>query len=121
MVTESSAVQPYKWGKFQGIVSFVFGCLLLAVGVFLASQEEAVRTMPLWMSRILLALTGMDLIRRRRSGVVLVYVLFVLTLLVPLTGQRSQYAKGYLFYALGLLFWGVPAISYYPKRWKELR
>ena len=121
MVTESSAVKPYKWGKFQGISSLVLGCLLLLAGGFLAWQRGATQTIVLWMSGILLAATGIGLVGKRRYAVVLVYVLFVLTLLAPLIGARPRYSEGYLFHALGLIFWGLPALFYYPKRWNNLR
>ena len=121
MVNESSVFQNYRWGKFQGVASLVLGCLLLFAGGLLAWRDEAAKTIALWLSGILLCATGIGLVRKRRYGVVLVYLLFVFTLLVPLAGEKPRYREGYLFHALGLIFWGLPAIFYYPKRWKQLR
>jgi hypothetical protein len=111
----------YKWGKFQGIVCLILGAFLLLAGGFQASQGKPVETIIPCFGGLFFCATGVGLLGKRRFGVVLVCVMFVMTLLIPLTGHKPQHSEGYLFHAAGLLFWGLPALFYYRKRWKALR
>jgi hypothetical protein len=112
----------YRWGKFQGIACLLLGCSLLFAGGYLAWEEGAAeKTLTAWIGGVVFCATGIGLTAKKRYGVVLVCVLFATTLLLPLTGHKPKYAEGYLFHALGVIFWGLPALFYYPKRWKTLR
>lgn len=111
----------YKWGKFQGAVCGVLGCSLLLASGFEISQQKEVQALTALVGGLLFCATGVGLLRKRRYGVVLVCVMFGMTLVVPLTGHRPPHPEGYLVHAVGVLFWGLPALFYYPKRWKALR
>jgi hypothetical protein len=110
----------YKWGRFQGIVCLILGCSMLFAGGYISWKQSGADTLTAWMGGLLFSATGIGLIAKKRYGVVLVCVLFAMTLLLPLTGHKPKYSEGYLFHAVGLIFWGFPALFYYPKRWKDL-
>jgi hypothetical protein len=107
----------YKWGKFQGTVCLVLGCAILLAAGYLAWAAGIKRVGLAWLGGSILCATGIGLVTKRRFGVVLACVMFVATLLSPIAGTRRRY----FFTAIGLGFWGVPALVYYPKRWKSLR
>jgi hypothetical protein len=114
-------VVDYRWGKFQAMVCLILGCILLFAGGLQPWRGEPAPTLTAWIGGLFLCATGVGLLAKRRFGVVLVCVMSGMTLLIPLAGHRPQHSEGYLFHAAGLLFWGLPALFYYPKRWKALR
>jgi hypothetical protein len=111
----------YKWGKFQGVICLLIGCFLLYAAGFRASEIESVQILAVWLGALLFCATGIGLLAKTRFGVVLVWVMLATALLLPLTGHKPRYPEGYLFHAAGVLFWGLPALFYYPKRWKGFR
>jgi uncharacterized membrane protein YiaA len=105
----------YRWGKVQAWVSLVVGAVIFLTGPFAADFSMSVARCVVGVL-FLCAFAG--LLHKHRYGFVLVYViagLVLLTWLAPLlTGNMN--VSGTLG---GLLFWVVPAVFYYPKRYRE--
>ena len=103
----------YRWGKFQAWSSLVVGvCLLLAAAFFdvgsgktLAFAFFLTGSLHVWLWR--------GLLRKKRYGFVLYYVL--IALIVHSILWLKPHPEVYVF----TLWWLVPGIFYYPKRRRE--
>lgn len=100
----------YLWGKFQG-----WGAVLFAVAQFVLVPFP----LSLLVGLLVLSL-GVGLLRKRRYGFVLVYVVAGVSLvagLVRLTIEPTGDAVSQ--FVIAMCFWGIPAAFYYPKRYRE--
>ena len=130
----------YKWGRFQGWVLVTVGSLYGGLSIFSivhTFRSEGTAVPHFWHTAIgllsappvrfvsasLLVATGVGLLKKRRYGLKLMYSCCILLLsdwlLQFLAG--SKYVKGYVVDFTDLAFWCIPAIFYYPRRWKEFR
>ncbi len=106
-------ISTYRWGKTQGWLSILLGIFNFAMvpnaAMLIASGVSII--------------TGIGLIRRRRYGVVLVYVSLTLVVL-EIAAAFAMGVPNRDFYpaiTVALAFWGIPAIFYYPQRWRKLK
>jgi len=97
----------YRWGRFQGWTMIVVG-----LPFFLASPFMRSGTMLILGTWHLVA--GAGLVSRKKYAVVL---LFIETILATAVAFREPTFPGWAV----ILFCGIPAALYYPKRWNELR
>ncbi len=109
-----SVQRGYRWGKFQAWLSLAIG-----VGVYAITPW-----LPGFPVRLVLYLCGAmffclfaGLLHKRRYGFVLLYVVATLTLLGVL--QSPHGIDQYISIATGIALWVIPAVFYYPKRYKE--
>jgi TPR repeat protein len=128
--TESVSVTQvygYQWGKFQGWATLI--CGLFAILVLIGKGDILGAALG-----SLSAVAGYGLIRKERWGFVLYFIgagtAAVIALLVDLLAilplfSRSESAssvigEAFVVSTVNGLWWIIPAIFYYPKRWKEL-
>ena len=113
--SEAAASAPpgraYRWGKFQGWCALSLGVVLVVLGAIFAPGNLLAGL--LWLS------TGIGIVQRRKYGFVLLYVIIALLLFEGLRKPPTPWASA--LYAVFLIFWGVPAALYYPRRWAEFR
>jgi hypothetical protein len=122
----------YKWGRFQGWALVAVGSLYATLAVF--STEYAFRskrtamTIGFLTAASLPVATGVGLLKKRRYGLVLMYGSILLFPVSFLGGSKHLRLSAPPYQALPLVleimnlaFWCIPAIFYYPKRWKEFR
>jgi hypothetical protein len=121
--TLSPQTRGYRWGKFQGWVILVIGALDLLDGHPILLGNIYGR-----LGCILLVITGIGLINRAKEGLVLFFICngallagFLWTFRLSLLSFDFGSMSGAPLALLGLLlaWWLIPAIFYYPKRWKE--
>ncbi|MGO9317421.1 MAG: hypothetical protein ACLPXT_14775 [Terracidiphilus sp.] len=104
----------YRWGKFQGWTMFVVGLLDCIPIHGLTTAEGLI----IWLGQLTAGVTtaflGVGLLRKRRFGLILIYVSIVL---VGLGIIRSVVSP---LWGVSIILWFlVPAIFYYPKRHEE--
>jgi hypothetical protein len=109
-------LRPYRWGKFQGWFSVLIGTGFLLAGIWLHN----IKALRLVLVGLFAVCLGIGIIARRKYGVVLLYVYFVFVLLERYL-PHSDDALFPFVHISELLFWGIPAAFYYPKRWREFR
>jgi hypothetical protein len=107
-MVEASA-QGYRWGRFQGWATLGLGVLLYLIAPFNHSGE--MRAI-LYVSGAFNIFAGVGLLRKKRYGFVLIYLLVAHTALVALISMGG--VQWGLF-----LWWAIPASWYYPKRYKD--
>lgn len=127
----TTQVLPYRWGRFQGIVSFAVGIFVVLFAIFIVATGEKLEGQMLSLTVLspLFIVSGYAFFRRRKFAVAITYVwmgLVVLLFLVTLLGsladshytsaQRVADIAAYSFKtAVGLLFW-VACNKYYRRR-----
>lgn len=113
----------YRWGKFQGWVILVFGVLGLLDGhpILLGNMYGR-------FGASLLIFTGVALIKQAKAGMVLIFICngvllagFLWTFRFSISSFDFKLVSWVPLVLLGLLlaWWLIPAIFYYPKRWKD--
>jgi len=106
--------RPYRWGQFQGwCVAFV-GLVMIVGGLWVHDTHG----MMLALFGFFSLLTGVGLIGKKKYAVVFLYIICVIVLLSRLF-PHSDDPLYPIVHFLEILFWCVPAIFYYPKRWIE--
>jgi hypothetical protein len=106
----------YRWGKFQAWVSLVVGAVIFLTGPFAADFSMGLARC---IVGVLFLCVFAGLLHKHRYGFVLVYVTTGAVLLawfMPLLTGGNVNVSGSVG---GLLFWGIPAAFYYPKRYRE--
>jgi hypothetical protein len=122
----------YKWGRFQGWALVAVGSLYATLAVFSTvyafRSEGTAMTIGFLTAASLLVVTGVGLLKKRRYGLVLMYGSILLYPVSFLGGSKHLRLSAPPYQALPLVleimnlaFWCIPAIFYYPKRWKEFR
>jgi hypothetical protein len=106
----------YRWGKFQAWLSLAIGLALFVAGFAPWIPAFAVRLM-LYFCGALFFFLGAGLLHKRRYGFVLLYVIAVLTLLGVL--QSPAGTERHVTIITGIGLWVIPAVLYYPKRYRE--
>lgn len=106
------AVRGYRWGKLQGWATFALGVSFVLTALW-------AKHIPGVLAGIVVVLTGLGLVKRRKYAVVLLWLQSVLVVLAGFSKPPSATAAALHLFLLG--FWVVPAVLYYPKRWKEFR
>lgn len=116
---DSITKQPYRWGKFQG------WCLTIATPIWAVGSLIAADTPEEHDSAILLAIAcalvvpmGIGIIRRRRFGLILVYVTLALTCIFIVIAFARGGLDAARDAAIGGPFW-VACTIYYHKRREE--
>jgi hypothetical protein len=101
----------YRWGKFQGWTTAVIG-LLTWIPLF--RIHFGVKWLAEFIVSIVLIFLGLGLVQKRRFALVLLYIhlpIFILAFVfLSLPAPEVVFAVCWYF---------IPAIFYYPKRWKE--
>ena len=108
---ESPSVAPrrYRWGKFQGVVLVLLGLAGFLGGSLGGHYDWAVICLELS-----LIAAGIGLLWKRKFG------FFVLAYLsCSCIYHLISYGSHFEAVSILLIFFAVPAIFYYPKRWKE--
>jgi len=106
----------YRWGYFQGWFSLVFGALLALTEPHVAPYRGSGSSVHLALYTVAISqlILGFGLIRRKRYGLVLFYILAVLS--ASTVWIKPVPLAIYIFIAC---FWLIPAGFYYPKRWRD--
>jgi hypothetical protein len=112
-VTELPPTKRYRWGKFQGAASLVIGVGCLLIGPF---GGRLPNRLALYSVGGMMLFIGVGLLQKRHFGFILFVLMgaFVTVGCLVETGHPEAYAM-----IVG--WWIIPAIFYYPKRWKEMR
>ena len=112
----------YRWGKFQGWANLVYGVVLL-IYAFLSSSGYSWSNPGRYAGDVYIIYLGYGLIKKYRYGLILFYLGIPLDLLVVAFvfhfGLLSFNFASLIGVALFLACSVIPAIFYYPKRWKE--
>jgi len=112
----------YRWGKFQGWTTLVYGIVLL-VGALLSSGGDSWSNAGLYAGVVYTICLGYGLIKKYNYGLILFYAGIPLdilaTALVFYFGLLSFNFASVIAVALVLAWSVIPAIFYYPKRRKE--
>lgn len=112
----------YRWGKFQGWVLLLFGLLGVLV-------RHSFFLLNLWgiFGAVVQTAAGFGLIQRARYGIICFYLGCALLTVGSYTFLTMLVFRGIpiesfsiVYCALAWSWWGIPAIFYYPKRWKEM-
>jgi hypothetical protein len=104
----------YRWGKFQGWTMVVVGLLNCIPINGLTTTEGLIIWLGLLTAGVTTAFLGIGLLRKRRYGLILMYVSIVI---IALGIVRSVVS---LVWGLSVILWFlIPAIFYYPKRHEE--
>ena len=118
---DATPARSYRWGKFQGWVTLVMG-IFFAVstwhfGAFLIDFEPSnppLVRMILYMLAFLWVILGVGLLTKDRLGFVFYYFLAAISVVAVLS--TGSHIASYIFTAC---WWVIPAIFYYPKRWRD--
>lgn len=105
----------YRWGRFQGWSALGLGLVVFLIALFVNS---GVSRFQLYVASWVLMVTGVGLLRKTRTGFVLLYVLAGLAVSRAVTNSRpsiDELVTQWIF----CCFWAIPALWYYPKRYKE--
>ena len=110
---------PYKWGKFQGWLQVVCGPLILVLGAFLVLDGGTDAGQGLWLffAGALEFPTGLGILKRKRFGLILVYV--GLGLAVLMTGLSFVVGTAAVGQAAGNLLVSALTSYYFYKRRHE--
>jgi len=127
---------PYRWGRFQGIVSFAIGVFVVIFAVVILATGEKLegQMFSLTVLSPLFIVSGYAFFRRKRFAVTMTYVwmgMAVLLLLIGVLGalanaqftgtQRAADITASVFQtAIALLFWGA-CCKYYRRRRLEFK
>jgi hypothetical protein len=119
-------IRSYRWGKFQGWFQLIAGCIAFLI------NGAKVNVLGLIVAALSMY-CGYGLIKRYRYGAILFFVGAGIAGLVAIGvdafasihvfidpesgGQRLGVGLAYTI--IVALWWLIPAIFYYPKRWKE--
>lgn len=106
----------YRWGRFQGWSSLAVGVLVYLITPFTSGP---VGKFDLYLTGALHIITGIGLLGKKRYGFVLLYVLAVRTALPALLGGPHHAVPDILIQWTLFLWWALPALWYYPKRYRE--
>jgi hypothetical protein len=106
----------YRWGRFQGWSALVFGVLVYLITPFTSGP---VGKFDLYLTGALHIITGIGLLGKKRYGFVLLYVLAARTALAALVGGPHHAVPDILIQWTLFLWWALPALWYYPKRYRE--
>lgn len=104
----------YRWGKFQGWTMIVVGLLNCIPINGLTTTEGLIIWLGLLTAGVTTVFLGIGLLRKRRYGLILMYVSIVI---IALGIVRSVVS---LVWGLSVILWFlIPALFYYPKRRSE--
>jgi hypothetical protein len=110
--------KPYRWGKIQGIVTLLYGLSILIPG--LTAGNRVVGGLG-----VMCIVGGFGLFTKRKYGVALLYATLALFLLigtVAVLGHMLPRSPSFCAMASAFfLYWFIPALFYYPKRWYDFR
>jgi hypothetical protein len=110
-----AAERGYRWGRFQGWATVALG---VAEYLFAFWPSDGSVRFILYATGALHMVVGAGLLGKKRYGFVLLYLLAAISTLHGLTGGPS-----YLFDVIVkwsyAFWWTIPALFYYPKRYRE--
>jgi len=110
-----SSQRGYRWGRFHGWSAFILGVLLLMEGF----QNSGLLRWILCLSAAVYIIAGTGIYGKKRYGFVLLYVLVARSLLQFFLMGSARDRSDYLIPCLLFAWWSIPAIFYYPKRYRE--
>jgi hypothetical protein len=108
---QSAPVKPYRWGKIQGWMNILCGFWLLLSSPI---HGEAPFRIDSYIAAFALILLGIGLISKRRYGL---YLFGLQGMAMALGVYWSGWSS--VFIATFVTLWMIPAVFYYPKRWKD--
>ena len=127
-VQANTTLQPYRWGTFQAWMTLLTASLVIVA----AYNYSPWRRIAAYLAVIGLSFMWYGLLHKRTYGLVLFYFWTVVS------GGRLAWSVGYtltsrhlsliellkvplIHYEILILigWWIIPAVLYYPKRWKE--
>ena len=109
-----AASRPYKWGSFQGWASVAIGLSIFLPAPFV-SVALPIR-LAMYATGVINIFMGLCLVGRKRLGFIL---LCALSLLVTVALMTSHPHVEMYFIVIG--WYIIPAVFYYPKRWRWMR
>jgi hypothetical protein len=115
--SEVASAQPYRWGKFQGWC-LAAGMPLLALGVLATAstpEDQNVGIGALVMCALAVPM-GVGILKKKRYGLILVYVSLGLICLSILVSFAKGGAEGALSAATGASIWVYSTIYYHKRR-----
>jgi hypothetical protein len=102
----------YRWGKFQGWATFAIGLLTWAPAIWSFPGWDK------WIGEIAVGVTlmplGLGLVHKQRFALVLLYAMLPIFILAFIFLKLPPFEV-----AFAVCWYFIPAIFYYPKRWKE--
>jgi hypothetical protein len=102
----------YRWGKFQGWATFAIGLITWAPAIWsFPGLVEWIIEIAVGSTMMLL---GIGLIQKRRFALVLLYAQLPIFILAFVFLKLPSFEV-----AFAVCWYFIPAIFYYPKRWKE--
>jgi hypothetical protein len=102
----------YRWGKFHGWTFIIVGIPFALSGPF---HSDPGKRFASYLCGVILPLMGAALISKRRAGL----ILFFLWTVIGFGGFVALGAPHPEAWLLLVAWWIIPAIFYYPKRWRE--
>lgn len=105
----------YRLGRFQGWSALALGLIVYLIALF---AHSGVSRFQLYVAGGVLMVAGVGLLRKTRTGFVLLYVLAGLATVRAVTNSRpsiDDFVTQWAFFC----WWAIPALLYYPKRYKE--
>jgi hypothetical protein len=103
----------YRWGKFQGWVTFILGVVVWIPTVFGSPNGLIQWVITLLVSAVMIFM-GLGLIQKKRIGLILLYLNLPVIALGFVFAHLPRVETAFL-----VLWYILPAVFYYPKRLKE--
>ena len=106
----------YRWGRFHGWSAFILGVILLLEG---SLRSGLLIRLDLCLSGAIYVIAGTGIYGKKRYGFVLLYALAARAFLQFFLMRGPKDISDYLIPCLLFAWWALPAIFYYPKRYRE--
>ena len=103
----------YRWGRFQGWSSLVIGVLFILAGPWVSAEFRL--RLATYTTGTTTVFLGIGLLGKKRYGFVLFYVVLALVGLETIIAPHWHPEA----YVMAVCWWLIPAVFYYPKRYRE--